>query len=573
MRTFELFIQNDRVASLDWQRLIKNITEYDKNIAIEIIFYLNTVEFYLYTKKDLSILATKLEGFLLKPDNKEFTNETGGPSYKKSYLKLPSNKNIFEFKETEEIKKERKIEKITIKFYEVLSIRIYGVKVYLKDSKENKYYSYYFTLINPLLNFEFDFKKNTKLKKRLTPLFLKTDEAAKLFTPIKKEALLEVFGFPQFSSPVYFPIKNFEINKHTLTVGQTGVGKSKFIELFVKEIVRLGLTDEYRVIIIDPHAVLYLQLLGLSSKINLDFIGSSCELFPSFSEPKISTELTILLFKTLLKEQFNAKLERVLKYVIYILFLKNKMSLFVLRRFLSELEFRKKILIDLTDEHDYLIHFFETEFVELQTKFYETAIMPILILIDELNFIPSFSKITANTLESIITNNFLTCFSLNRIFLGEKATKLIAGLIIQQVFLIAQKKSINKKIILIIDEVSIVENESLTSILSEARKFDLSLFLSQQYLTQISPPLVQGILSNVYNYFVFKVADEDAKVLAKNLQMKFSDEILAKEKEKGLSEGDLKRDLLVNLNPRECLARIFYQDKFYPCFKSKTMTI
>ena len=59
MRTFELFIQNDRVASLDWQRLIKNITEYDKNIAIEIIFYLNTVEFYLYTKKDLSILATK----------------------------------------------------------------------------------------------------------------------------------------------------------------------------------------------------------------------------------------------------------------------------------------------------------------------------------------------------------------------------------------------------------------------------------------------------------------------------------------------------------------------------------
>ena len=572
MRAFELFIQNDKVIALDWQRLIENTTEYDKNPALEIIFDLNTVEFYLYSKKDLSILATKLEGFLLKPISRELIEEVNSP-YKKISLRLSSKKNISEFREIEEIKKGRQIQKVIIKFHRFFSVRVYEIKVHLKNNKENRYYSLYFTLTNPLVNLEFDFKKNTKLKKKTSPLFLNIEEVAKLFTPVKKESLLEVFGFPQFSTAIHFPLKNFEFNKHTLTVGQTGVGKSKFIELFIKEIDRLGLTDEYRVIIIDPHAVLYSQFWNLSSKINLDFIDSSCELFPTFSEPKISTELTILLFKTLLGEQFNAKLERVLKYVIYILFLKNKMSLFVLRRFLSELEFRKMILIDLTDEYDYLIHFFETEFVELQTKFYETSIMPILVLIDELNFIPSFSKITANTLESIITNNFLTCFSLNRIFLGEKATKLIAGLIIQQVFLIAQKKSINKKIILIIDEVSIVENESLTSILSEARKFNLSLFLSQQYLTQISSPLVQGILSNIYNYFVFKVADEDAKILTKNLQMKFSDEILEKEKTKGLSEDDLKRKLLVDLNPRECLVRVFFQGKFYPCFKSKTMTV
>lgn len=572
MRVFELFIQNEKLLASDWQRFVENITEYDKKPILEVVFGINTVEFYLYTHKDLSLLATKLEGFLLKPTVTQLTADKD-ILYKRLRFKLPSHKNIVEFREMEEIKKDRQIQKIVIQFYEILLAKIYKVKVYLKDKKGSVYYSSYLTLTNPLHTFEFDFKKNTKLKRKSAPLFLRIDEAAKLFTPVKKEAFLEVFGFPQFSSPIFFPLKNFELNKHTLTVGQTGVGKSKFIELFVKEIIRYGLSNKYRIIIIDPHTALYPQFLNVPSKINLDFIRSSCELFPAFSEPKIATELTILLFKTLLMDQFNAKMERVLKYVLYILFLKNNVSLYNLKKFLTELEFRKNILEDFAEEYGHLVHFFETEFVELQTKFYEVAIMPILVLIDELNFISAFSRASSNTLESILANNFLTCFSLNRIFLGEKATRLIAGLIIQQVFLIAQRGLINKKIILIIDEVSIVENESLINILSEARKFNLSLFLSQQYLTQISPNLLRGILSNVYHYFVFKVSDEDAKILTKNLQMKFPDEILTKEKEKGLSEDDLKRDMLVNLNPRECLIRIFSQSKFYPCFKGKTMEI
>src|SRR3989344_9575461 len=106
--------------------------------------------------------------------------------------------------------------------------------------------------------------------------------------------------------------------------------------------------------------------------------------------------------------------------------------------------------------------------------------MTILVLIDELSFIPAFANNTiSHNLGEALQSNFLTTFSLNMISLGEKATRLIAGLIIQQLFLIAQNKSVNKKIILIVDEVSIIENESLISILSEAGMFDLSLFLSQ----------------------------------------------------------------------------------------------
>jgi len=359
-------------------------------------------------------------------------------------------------------------------------------------------------------------------------------------------------------------------------VGQTGVGKSKLIELFIKTLAaRPDLKDKYTVVLVDPHASLYPQFLDLDvNKTNFDFVRSSCNLFPSFSEPKIATELTILLFKTLLKDQFNAKMERVLKYALFTLFLKNGVTLSALKKFLTELEFRKMVLTNLGDNYDYLSHFFETEYVELETKYYEVAIMPVLVLVDELSFIPAFlGNVNSRNLEQALGENHLVSISLNRIQLGEKATRLIAGLIFQQLFLIAQKGTLKKKIILIIDEVSLVENEGLASILSEARKFNLSLFLSQQYLSQISPELLRGILSNVYNYFVFKVSDEDAKVLAKNLDIVFPDEILTKQKEKGGSADDLKRDVMVTLNPRECLVRAFANGQFYPCFKARTVDV
>ncbi|GIW63376.1 MAG: hypothetical protein KatS3mg091_178 [Patescibacteria group bacterium] len=209
--------------------------------------------------------------------------------------------------------------------------------------------------------------------------------------------------------------------------------------------------------------------------------------------------------------------------------------------------------------------------MEIITSYYDSAIVPILSLIDEMSFIPAFSKEQTNALnlEESISKNFLISIPLERIYLGQKATQLIAGLIIQQVFLISQKRRINKKIILIIDEVSIVENEALISILSEARKFNLGLCLAQQYLTQVSEKLLKATLSNVYNFFVFKVSDEEAKIISSNLELEIPRIIFDNQKQ----EQELKRQLFINLNPREIITRVFAKGKFYPAIKGKTIFI
>lgn len=567
MKIFEVFVQNEEIKVKDWQALVKKVKKYDERFSFEIKFELNTVRFFLYSKANLALLSTEVKKFLIIPSKE---NKLSKNLIKKS-LKLPSSKNILEFKEKQEIKKERFIKSIKINFGKFLSVEYYKVQIIFAEKKNRLFQASYLSFSNPLFNLEVDFKQNPKIKKASPPLFPNIEETINRLSTKKDEAFLEVPSFHYFSQPLYLCLKNFDFAKHSLIVGQTGTGKSKMIELLIKQLIKNQFYKDYCIILIDPHAVIFSELDNLISVIDYDYITSSCELFPSFSEPKIATELTLLLFKTLLKEQFQAKLERVLKYSLYLLFKQNKMSLFNLKKFLTELEFRKQILLKTKEDH--LSHFFDTEFAEIQTKFYEIAIMPILVLIDELSFIPSLQNPTNNSLEQALTENFLTCFSLNRLRLGEKATRLIAGLLIQQAFLIAQKGSINKKMILIIDEVSVVENESLVSILSEARKYNLSLFLAQQYLTQISPSLLKAILSNVYNYFIFKVSDEDARILTKNLEIKFPDKILIEEKKKGLSAEDLKRHLLITLNPRECIARIFANGRFYPCFKAKTLKI
>lgn len=138
MKAFELFIQNEKLLAPDWQRFVENITEYDKKPILEVVFDINTVEFYLYTHKDLSLLATKLEGFLLKPTDKQLTADKD-ILYKKVRFKLPPHKNIVEFREMEEIKKDRQIQKIIIQFYEILFAKIYKIKVYLIDKKGDRY--------------------------------------------------------------------------------------------------------------------------------------------------------------------------------------------------------------------------------------------------------------------------------------------------------------------------------------------------------------------------------------------------------------------------------------------------
>ncbi len=234
-----------------------------------------------------------------------------------------------------------------------------------------------------------------------------------------------------------------------------------------------------------------------------------------------------------------------------------------LRKLILDLEYRN----DLIKQVKYnlpisVIDFFLSDFNDLKTKSYGEAISPIISFIDEMEMIPVFNSEQNNKdLKKTIHDNFLTLFSLDRTKLGDKVTKTIAGLLMQQLLTIIQKQEIDKHIIFIIDEVAVIENPILARFLSEARKYNLSLILAGQYFNQISNKLKDSIFANVINYFIFRVSKLDANVLVDNFNMKIPLD----------DSRDRKIKLLTELNNRECIVRINSNGILLPAFKGVTL--
>ena len=114
---------------------------------------------------------------------------------------------------------------------------------------------------------------------------------------------------------------------------------------------------------------------------------------------------------------------------------------------------------------------------------------------------------------------------------------------------------------LYIDEFQNFATKSFATILSEARKYNLSLILAGQYFNQISEELKMSIFANVVNYFIFRVSKLDAITLVDNFDMKIPLDDTKESKIKILTE----------LNNRECVVRIDSNGILLPAFKSRTL--
>ncbi|MBI5400993.1 MAG: type IV secretion system DNA-binding domain-containing protein [Candidatus Yonathbacteria bacterium] len=97
---------------------------------------------------------------------------------------------------------------------------------------------------------------------------------------------------------------------------------------------------------------------------------------------------------------------------------------------------------------------------------------------------------------------------------------------------------------LYIDEFHNVTTPSIASILSEARKYRLSLNVAHQYIAQIPENIRDAVFGNVGNMAVFRVGQEDAEFLEKNFAPTFSAQDITK-----LDNRNAYVNMLVNGQP------------------------
>lgn len=409
-----------------------------------------------------------------------------------------------------------------------------------------------------------DFSKIFNLAFKKAPKYLPTHKIIHLLAASSERALLAVDTFPYSERTYYLTLDSFDFTKHSFIIGGSGAGKSKFIALFVKQLSQAYPAD-YKIVVIDPHDNLKYDCGDIKNHRVIDFSSPDAAL-DVFSQPtdelSVSVELTLGLLKQYFNVGYNGRLERVLRYSLFLLMKARIFSFNSLRRLLLDIDFRSRLVADTPDLPSSVKQFFLTDFSELKTNSYNIAIAPIIAFIDEMQMVPLFSaEFEATSLQTVLSQHFLTIFSLNRLRLGEQVTKVIVGLLAQQLFLLAESMPFSQHLIIIIDEVSVIECPILARALSELRKYHVSIILAGQYFHQISSNLRESILANTTNYFIFRSSKTDADVLANNLDIKIV----------GDNTITNQINLITKLKTRECLVRISRHEKLQPVFRALTV--
>ncbi|MCK4319869.1 DUF87 domain-containing protein [Candidatus Micrarchaeota archaeon] len=405
-------------------------------------------------------------------------------------------------------------------------------------------------LLNPEKFFEIDLEKNPSFfMEMLDHPLLKTMHMH------SEKPLFEIDGST-------IGVENFDVFKHSLFVGMSGTGKSKLLEMLVKAI--SAKHKGQKIVIIDPHNELSKLIEGKVVDFKNDYIEP---LEIGREKNPMTTQLIVQLMISVIGEQ-NKYSERILFYAVYLLSELNMLSLENINLLLTDsskrMEFASMV------ENDEVKRFFSVEFDDIYLHHFNDAVLPILNFVSEYELYIGKDKNVVRLMD-LIEKNDVTIISFDPHFFGRRMIKFLAGAIIQQMYIFAITHKLNQPTILIIDEFPVVETLVVKDILSETRKFNLSLCLSLQYLGQIQKEILDSILTNVYNVVAFRLSKQDAGYISSIMDMKVEEFFRKKIAPSELEEE--KKNIFTNLKVRECVARFFDGERYTIPMKVKTVDL
>lgn len=134
---------------------------------------------------------------------------------------------------------------------------------------------------------------------------------------------------------------------------------------------------------------------------------------------------------------------------------------------------------------------------------------------------------SAFNMRDVMDNKKILLINLSKGKLGEMNSNLIGLIIVGKILMAALSRvdSLDKNLppfYLYIDEFQNVTTDSISQILSEARKYKLSLNIAHQYIKQIDEKIRDAVFGNVGSMAVFRVGPEDAEFLEKQLAPTFN---------------------------------------------------
>lgn len=328
-----------------------------------------------------------------------------------------------------------------------------------------------------------------------------------------------------------FGIKTPDRRKHVYAIGKTGAGKSTLIANMAIDDIRKG----RGIGIIDPHGDLseiildYIPRRRMNDVVYLEpfdterpFALNVLEIHNMQHKDLVSSGI-VSIFHKIYGDSWGPRLEYILRNVILTLLDVGGCTLFDALRILSDDAFRAKIVSRVSDP--VLKNFWEQEFAKMSDKLRTEAVSPIQ------NKVGQFvsSKMVRNivghptssiNLQEIMDEGKILIVNLSQGKLGEDNAALLGAMIITQIQLAAMNRAFIKEeerrdFFLYVDEFQNFATNSFIKILSEARKYRLSLTLANQYSDQLELEIQRAIFGNAGTIISFVVGAHDAFMLTK----------------------------------------------------------
>jgi len=129
-------------------------------------------------------------------------------------------------------------------------------------------------------------------------------------------------------------------------------------------------------------------------------------------------------------------------------------------------------------------------------------------------------------MRKIMDDGKILLVDISRGKIGEDASRLLGALLVTKLQLAAMSRvdipeTERKDFYLYVDEFQHFATESFVNILSEARKYHLSLIMAHQYIKQMEESVMEAVFGNVGTIVSFRVGAEDAEFLEKWFQPDF----------------------------------------------------
>ncbi|OGG42211.1 hypothetical protein A3I34_03210 [Candidatus Jorgensenbacteria bacterium RIFCSPLOWO2_02_FULL_45_12] len=323
-----------------------------------------------------------------------------------------------------------------------------------------------------------------------------------------------------------FGLKRIDRRRHTYIIGKSGVGKSKLLELLVRQDIAYG----HGLCLLDPHGETIEDILPFIPENRIDDV---CVIDPSDSgypvsfnplanvDPSFKHQLTQGLIEVM-EKQFGAnwtpRLEHVFRFTCLALLDYPHATMRGMIMILTDRNYRQKVVEYIED--DMVKRFWAIEFADWSEKFDTEAIIPLVNKLGQFLSNPMLRNIFGQKenkidLTKLIQEKKIILINLSKGKIGEENSSFFGSMFVTKIKQSGMERaalppSERHDFYIYVDEFQNLVTDTFENLLSEARKYNVCLTIAHQYVGQLLPKVQAAVLGNTGTIIIFRVGGEDA---------------------------------------------------------------